>query len=119
VTPEKSADDQERLILRAGKVVGASPDDVPEVWLAVTETGLHSAVTRGENAGEDLHHAAVVRILKKIGVANEKDGNTSFTGEASVSLDRGWKRDNLRAVVFLQEKKSRQILGAAEAKLMP
>jgi len=35
------------------------------VWLAITETGLHSSVTRGENAGEDLHHAAVVRFMRK------------------------------------------------------
>lgn len=119
VTSEKSTGDKERLMLRVGKVVDASPDDIPEVWLAVTETGLHSEVTRGENAGEDLHHAAVVRMLRKIGIANEKDGKTSFTGEASVSLDRGWKRDNLRAVVFVQEKKSRQIVGAAETKLTP
>jgi len=54
------------------------------VWLVVTETGLHSAVTRGENAGEDLHHAAVVRSMRKIGEA-KADGETSFTGDASVS----------------------------------
>jgi hypothetical protein len=120
VPPAKtSGDNNERFAVRVGKLVGEKADDTSEVWLAITETGLHSAVTRGENAGEDLHHAAVVRTLRKIGVANAKDQETSFTGEANVSSDRGWKRDNLRAVVFLQEKKSRRIMGAAETRVTP
>jgi hypothetical protein len=120
VAPAKSSNDHnERFAVRVGKLVGERSDDTSEVWLAITETGLHSAVTRGENAGEDLHHAAVVRILRKIGVANAKDQETSFAGEPNVSLDRGWKRDNLHAVVFVQEKKSRRIVGAAETKVTP
>ena len=70
-------------------------------------------MTRGENAGEDLHHAAVVRSLRKIGEA-KADGETSFAGDASVLLQKEWKRENLRAVLFVQEKKRRRILGAAE-----
>jgi hypothetical protein len=120
VVPAKSSNDNnERLAVRAGKLVDEKAGDTSEVWLAITETGLHSAVTRGENAGEDLHHAAVVRTLRKIGIANAKDQGTSFTGELNVSFDRGWKRDNLRAVVFVQEKKSRRIVGAAETKVTP
>jgi hypothetical protein len=98
---------------KVGKLEGTSRGDAAEVWLAITETGLHSAVTRGENAGEDLHHAAVVRSMRKIGEA-KADGETSFTGDASVRLQKEWKRENLRAVLFVQEKKSRRILGAAE-----
>jgi hypothetical protein len=99
-----------------GKLQGPTRDDAVEVWLAVTETGLHSAVTRGENAGEDLHHAAVVRSMRKIGEA-KGDGETSFAGDTSVPLQKEWKRENLRAVLFVQEKKSRRILGAAEIRL--
>jgi len=86
--------------------------DTAEVWLAITETGLHSVVKRGENAGEDLHHAAVVRSIRKIGEAKAGD-QTSFSGDATVSLRAEWKRENLRAVVFVQEKKGRRMLGAA------
>jgi hypothetical protein len=92
--------------------------DTAEVWLAITETGLHSAVTRGENAGEDLHHAAIVRAMRKIGEA-KGDGETSFAGDPSVPLQKEWKRENLRAVVFVQEKRSRRILGAAEIRFTP
>ena len=99
--------------LTVGKLEGTAKRDAAEVWLAITETGLHSAVARGENAGEDLHHAAVVRSLRKIGEA-KAEGETSFAGDASVPLPKEWKRENLRAVLFVQEKKSRRILGAAE-----
>lgn len=86
--------------------------DTAEVWLAITETGLHSAVKRGENAGEDLRHAAVVRSIRKIGEA-KAGGETSFSGDATVPLRAEWKRENLHSVVFVQEKRSRRILGAA------
>src|SRR2546429_307320 len=90
----------------------------PYTTLFRSETGLHSAVTRGENAGENLHHAAVVRSMRKIGEA-KADGVTAFAGDASVPLQREWKRENLRAVLFVQEKKSRRILGAAEICIAP
>jgi hypothetical protein len=102
--------------VKVGKLQGTAKRDTAEVWLAVTETGLHSAVTRGENAGENLHHAAVVRSMRKIGEA-QADGETAFAGDASVPLQREWKRENLRAVLFVQEKKSRRILGAAEIRI--
>src|SRR6266478_5595666 len=75
-------------------------------------------VTLGENGGEDLHHAAVVRFMRKIGEANA-DGDISFDGDASVPLQREWKRENLRAVLLVQDKKSRRILGAAEIRIAP
>lgn len=102
--------------VKVGKLEGTTQRDAAEVWLAVTETGLHSAVTRGENAGEDLHHAAVVRSMRKIGEA-KGDGETSFAGDSTVSLQKEWKRENLRAVLFVQGKKSRRILGAAEIRI--
>jgi hypothetical protein len=83
-----------------------------DVWLAVTERGLHSAVRGGENSGLDVRHGAVLRSLRKIGaVALGKE--PAFTGDTTIKLDRLWKRENLRAVAFVQEKRSRHILGAA------
>ena len=102
--------------VKVGKREGAAKRDAAEVWLAITETGLHSAVKRGENAGEDLQHAAVVRSMTKIGEA-KAEGETSFARVATVPLQKEWKRENLRAVVFVEEKKSRRILGAAEIRI--
>lgn len=87
-----------------------------KVWLAVTESGLHSDVKHGENAGEDLHHAAVVRSLRKI--ADAKPGEAdAYSGELDVPLDSAWQRQNIRLVVFVQDSKSLHILGAASAHL--
>jgi len=101
---------------KVGKLEGTAGSDAKEVWLAITETALHSAVTRGENAGEDLHHAAIVRFMRKIGEA-KTDREPSFAGDATVPLKKEWKRENLRAVLFVQEKKSRRIFGASEIRI--
>jgi hypothetical protein len=104
------------FVVSVGKLVGNKPADAPEVWLALTESGLHSNVTRGENAGEDLHHASVVRILRRMGVA-DPGKEISFSSGLRLSLDSAWKMGNLHAVAFVQEKISRQILGAAAAQI--
>lgn len=106
----------ENFSVQVGKVTANAKGGAAEVWLAITETGLHSAVTAGENAGRDVRHAAIVRSLRKIGEA--KEGNElGFSTETPVALRGGWKRENLRAVAFVQEKKSKRILGAAEIPL--
>jgi len=110
--------DHEQVRLEVGKLQGAQQGDVAEVWLAITETALHSSVTGGENAGHDLHHAPVVRWLHKAGTTDLRAA-PSFTGESDLKLDSAWKRNNLRIVAFIQEKRSRHILGAAVARFEP
>jgi hypothetical protein len=105
-----------RFDVSVGKIMHCGPGEAPEIWLAITEAGLHSAVTRGENSGKELNHASIVRVLRKIGIADQNK-DSSFRKNVSVGLDSGWKRQNLRAVVFVQENKSRQILGAAAARI--
>ena len=114
LTADKPArDGNQKFFIRVGSVNGVSSDDIVEVWLAVAENNLQSSVTRGENAGEHLRHTAVLRTLRKIGVA-EPGKDTSFEGAGNVRLDASWKRENTLVILFLQEKKSRRILGAAE-----
>ena len=110
--------DQARLKVEVEKLQGAQHSDVAEIWLAITEKALHTAVAGGENAGSDLHHAAVVRWLHKAGAA-DRNAAAAYTGEAELKLDSAWKRTNLRVVVFVQEKRSRHILGAASARIEP
>lgn len=110
--------DREQFNVSVGKLVAAAPSDTPEVWLAITEKGLHSSVAAGENAGHDLHHASVVRLLRKLGTAN-KDSALSFSAQPDLKLDSSWKRPNLRAIVFVQEKHTRHILAATSAALQP
>jgi hypothetical protein len=102
----------------AVKMLVAAESQKAHVWLAVTESGLHSNVSRGENAGEDLHHAAVVRSLRKVGDA-ALNQEAAYAGEQDVQLDARWKKENLRVVAFVQDAKTRHILGAASVRLMP
>jgi hypothetical protein len=100
------------------RITAIQHGDKSEVWLAVTESGLHSAVNAGENAGADLHHASLLRSLRKIGSIDENRA-ASYSGTSSVHLDSSWKRQNLRVVVFVQGNKSRQIVAAAAARIEP
>jgi hypothetical protein len=110
--------EHERVKVEVGKLQGAQQNDVAEVWLAITETALHSSVTGGENAGHDLHHAPVMRWLHKAG-ATDPNAAQSFAGESDLKLDSAWKRNNLRIVAFVQEKRSHHILGATVARFEP
>lgn len=83
-----------------------------QVWLAVTEDNLSSDVPRGENAGRHLQHTGVVRRLQLLGAA--KNGATL---RAKISAERGWKRENLRLVAFVQDTKSRHVSGVGAASL--
>ena len=83
------------------------------VMLAITEDNLSTQVFSGENGGRTLHHAAVVRELKEIGMLH------NGTMETAVPLkpEKDWKRDDLRAVVFVQQGPSGKIEGAASVAL--
>lgn len=102
------------LSIHAGDVPEVSRGDRADVILAVTESGLMSNVARGENAGRRLTHSAVTRSLVTLGTIEGKD----FNAEQVVQLNSVWKRARLRAVVLVQERGSRRILGAAAIPLM-
>lgn len=88
------------------KVTGSLPADV---MLAITEDNLTTNVGGGENDGRVLHHSAVVRELRRLGHVQ----NGSFSTTVPLTTRQGWKRDDLRAVVFVQDEASGQIFGAA------
>lgn len=113
ISPLRSENNKETFSIRVAKLQGAKQGDPAEVWLAITETGLHMAVTAGENSGRELRHASVLRKLQKLGTADARSENSSFAAEPLISFDSHWVRANLRAVAFVQEKKARRILGAA------
>jgi hypothetical protein len=100
-----------------GQLAGNTAGDAAEVWLAVTEDGLESSVSRGENSGQVLHHAATLRSLRKIGAAESGKAPVSFAGQPRVKFDSHWNPEKLHVVVFVQEKKSRLIVGAASLKV--
>jgi hypothetical protein len=118
ITPGKpEGKGSQRFSVSVGKLAGNQAGDVAEVWLAVTEDGLHSTVSQGENAGHVLHHVATLRSLRKIGVADAGGASESFTGDTLVKFDFHWAPENLHVTIFVQQKNSHEILGAASAKI--
>lgn len=93
----------------AVQVKATSSTKDAQVVLATTEDNLTTQVGSGENGGRMLHHAAVVRELRQLGRLHEG----SFEANVPLKLAKDWKRENLRAVVFVQEGTTGKILGAA------
>jgi len=100
------------LQIRVENMPAVSSGDTAEVMLAITESNLRTDVPRGENAGRRLRHTSVVRQLNSLGAINPQQGK-AFTAAPIVSIGKGIKREQLRAVVFVQERLSRRVLGAA------
>jgi hypothetical protein len=104
------------LTVRVEGLADVWKGDSAEVMLAITESGLRSNVSRGENAGRRLTHSSVVRKLSRLGNIESKHGE-AFGAQPSVRIEKAWKRENLKAVVFVQDHKSRRVLGVAALSL--
>ena len=100
-----------KLAIQIEPLTNATRTDPPQVYLAVTENMLHSDVKRGENAGRALEHDGVVRQLTAVGKADSD--SIGFSSTVAVPTTHEWNRANVRAVVFVQEHRSRRILAAA------
>jgi hypothetical protein len=105
--------DAQQFSIRVTSAGSAKPAKA-DVWLAITENGLEMQVTSGENSGRTLQHAAVIRSLEKIGTLSDKAGS-AFTADPRVKFKSSWKKPNLHIVVFVQDHKSLQIVGAGSA----
>jgi hypothetical protein len=79
-----------------------------QLFLAVTESQLVTAVKAGENRGATLHHANVAR--KWIGPL-PLVGNKIDTVQ-EVTLDAGWVRKNLKVTGFVQDSRNGEVLQA-------
>jgi hypothetical protein len=75
----------------------------------------HSEVARGENAGRTLHHIAVVRVMKEFG-ADAADGRDLKLAGGPLA-QKNEANGPARLVVFLVDRKTGRVLGAAEQTL--
>jgi hypothetical protein len=112
VPPAKG--DSERIAVQVANLAAMAGQEAADVWMAITEEGLGTDVKAGENAGKTVQHAAIVRSLHKIGAA-PATGSSPFVTNQQVKFKSNWKKENLHIVVFVQERKSLRILGAASA----
>ena len=81
-----------------------------EIWLAVTESNIENEVGAGYNSGRTLRHTGVVRSLVMLGHV-EPGEPTVYS--MHMRFNPRWKREDLKYVVFVQERLSRKIWGAA------
>jgi len=90
-------------------IKGLTAGAAGEVMLAVTEDNLSSNISRGENSGHFLRHAAVVREFRSLGQLK----NGLFEAELPLTPAKDWKPNDLRVVVFVQASSRSPIAGAA------
>jgi hypothetical protein len=102
---------ENRLAIHVDPMTSAMRNGDVEAILVVAENRLHSDVKRGENAGRSLEHDGVTRQFLPLGKIN--DSTSGFSSTIAVQTAHEWNRANLRAVVFLQERRSRHVLAAA------
>jgi hypothetical protein len=84
--------------------IPAAPDK-KGVFLAIADDSVTTKVLRGENAGHELHHVAVIRSIQKIGIVSRSAG---FSGTVPLEPHGGQ-----RIIVFLQDNALGRIAGAA------
>ncbi len=84
-----------------------------QLILLVTESGLITAVARGENAGSTSAHDFVVRRLLRTPLTAVE--GTTGTMTRSFDLDSEWRADRLSVVALIQDPRSGRIAGAAFA----
>lgn len=104
-----TADGRLRIQAESNLQRGASP---ASLYLGVTESGLVSKVTRGENAGSTLAHDHVLREL--IGPVAFAAG--AARSERELVLPADWSRRNLAVVAFVQDDGNGRVLQAVSAR---
>jgi len=111
----KSAKATVEVEFQSASIAKVKVDKIPsdaglcDVMMAVTENKLESSVVGGENNGRRLAHTGVVRSLAALGRA---DSSSPAVFSMHLRFSPQWKRDNLRYVVFVQDRTTRKILGA-------
>jgi hypothetical protein len=93
--------------------VGPGEEAEAGLWLVLTESGLSSRVTRGENRGRTLTHAPLVRSLERVAVLPA----SGWTGTVRVPLSKAWQREALTVVAFAQERGTLRVVGVGTARL--
>ena len=104
--------DEVPIDIHVANLPSVSAGDTAELMLAITESGLRSNVSRGENRGRKLTHTAVVRKLAGLGSLSG-----SIDSKTTARIEKQWNRSSLKVVVFVQERASRRVLGATSVSL--
>jgi hypothetical protein len=102
--------DDSKITISAGHFPAGSKS--VDIVLAITEDALVNNVLRGENAGRRLSHAGVARSLAPVAHFDARR-SPEFNTDLPLRLTPEWNRQNLRVIVFVEDRASHRILGAA------
>jgi hypothetical protein len=95
--------------------IHASAPTSAKLVAVLAADATHQEVSGGENAGRTLHHTAVVRVIKEYG-ADAADGRALKLPGGPLA-QKNEANGAVRLVVFLVDRKSGHVLGAAEQTL--
>jgi hypothetical protein len=101
-----------------GSAVFSLRGDVPggaRAFAVLAADATHQEVSAGENAGRTLHHVAVVRVMKELGT--ESSGGSPLKLSGSDLNHKNEANGPIRLVVFITDRKTGHVLGAAEQTL--
>jgi len=104
------------MSMQSKDVVHLKADHLPpatrsaDIFLVITEANLETAVRGGENGGRRLRHTGVVRSLSNVGRLDSR--KVAFSVDARLNLNAEWKLENVKLVLFVQDRSSRKIIGA-------
>jgi hypothetical protein len=87
-----------------------------EILLAITEDSLANDVRKGENAGHRLTHTGVVRSMTSVARFDARK-SPDFSSDLPLRLREDWSRQNLHAIVLVEDRGTRRIIGAGRLKL--
>ncbi|HEX4956472.1 MAG TPA: DUF1223 domain-containing protein [Thermoanaerobaculia bacterium] len=90
--------------------IGTPTGPRPALFVVLTENGLSTPVSRGENARRTLENSHVVRHLERRSFEN---GQPVLV---DLPLEAGWNRSQLQVSAFLQEPGTMRIVGAGRGR---
>jgi hypothetical protein len=103
--------DRDRLRIHVESATFQQPDlRSADVYIVTALDHAESQVMRGENANRHLTHTAVLRKIQRI---RKLSTGERFSQDVELKIDGKTDRRNLRVIAFLQDPKSRKVLGAA------
>jgi hypothetical protein len=115
---EPPAPDAPLRVKASAEVVRAAGSGELELWIALYESGLSTAVQAGENASRTLRNDRVVRRLEKV-LALPATAGATKQGEVALGIDKRWKTSEMGVAAFLQDPATGVIYGATARDLAP
>jgi hypothetical protein len=109
VDPRGRDKDRIAVAVDVSNLPAAAGDEPADLLVAITEDQLRTEVKHGENEGRTLTHAAVARELVTVAAVNA----AAEPVRATLRIDPHWRRDALKVVAFVQQRRNRRVLATA------